>query len=79
MLIMLFLERRLCAGEDARVVIVVPTNVVANWMSELEVWLKHFTAGEVEKRGGDLCIVRPCDPNEACLQAMRARATCHAD
>lgn len=51
------------AARDAccRVVVVVPTNVLQNWMAELDLWLGHFS--RVRHRDKDiLTVVRPPAP-----------------
>lgn len=55
---MLYLERRLWAGEDARAVIVVPMNVVTNWIAELQSWLQHYASETVRRVKDNLHIVR---------------------
>jgi SNF2 family DNA or RNA helicase len=42
-IILLYLGRQLRESKTARVVVVMPANVLANWMAEAARWLRHFS------------------------------------
>jgi hypothetical protein len=58
---MLYCARQLCTtgAKDARVLVVMPTNVLANWMAEAARWLKHFSSCRTVIQG-DHCIRLVC-------------------
>lgn len=49
---------------SARVLIIVPANVLKNWMQEIAKWLELFTGRHAEIHDKEICLVRAPLPPE---------------